>query len=144
MPSDRHLLAECVELAARYFYFETMQNPPAPPNGAQFAYSLAADGYRVVPAGFMKGTNQFDSSLTAGNVISMWSPSDLTGHVAVVTKVSVSGGNGTIYVMDENASAHPLPGDWGNDVITVTNNKMSYYGLYNQFQWTTTNLPGSG
>jgi surface antigen len=66
----------------------------------------------------------------------MWSSSDQVGHVAVVTSVNVSGGNGTITVMDENASAG------GTDTITVSGGQMSYGG-YPDFQWTT-NLPGSG
>ena len=61
----------------------------------------------------------------------------------MVTHVSVSGGNGTIDVIDENASAKPLPDGMGNDTITVSGGLMSYEGLYYFFQWTT-NLPGSG
>ena len=133
---------QCVELAARYYYFETTQAPPHPATGALFASSLSSS-YNVYPPGSMVGTARYQSSLTAGNIISMWSNSDTTGHVAVVTHVSVSGGKGTIDVIDENASAKPLPDGMGNDTITVSGGLMSYEGLYNFFQWTT-NLPGSG
>ena len=131
---------QCVELAARYFYFETTQAPPHPASGALFASSLSGYGYKVYPAGSMNGTNKFQSSLTAGNIISMWSKSDTTGHVAVVTSVNVTGGNGTITLMDENAAAG------GTDTMTVSNGTTSYAtaaGGYDEFQWTT-NLHGSG
>ena len=142
---------QCVELAARYFYFETTQDPPHPAYGSQFANELggSAYGYNVYPAHSTgtsdnAGTSSFNPSLTAGNIISMWSKSDATGHVAVVTKVNVTksaaGWNGTITLIDENASAN------GTDKITVKDGSMSYAtaaGDYDEFQWTT-NLPGSG
>jgi surface antigen len=129
---------QCVELAARYFYYMSGQVPPLVQNASDYAYYLGADyGYRVYPAGLTGGTSTFQNSLTPGNVISMWSASDQVGHVAVVTSVNVTGGNGTITVMDENASAT------GADTITVSGGAMSYQGIYPDFQWTT-NLPGSG
>jgi hypothetical protein len=138
---------QCVELVARYFYFQTAQNPPHPAYGSQFANELGGPsyGYNVVPAystakSDNAGTNTFQNSITPGNIISMWSASDSTGHVAVVTRVNVTGGTGTITVMDENALAT------GTYTITVSNGKMLYplkVGGYNEFQWTT-NLPGSG
>jgi surface antigen len=129
---------QCVELAARYFYYVTGQHPPLVQDASDYAYYLAADGgYGVYPTGLTGGTNTFQSSLTPGNIISMWSASDQVGHVAVVTKVNVTGGKGTIKVMDENAAAS------GTDAITVSGGKMSYEGIYPDFQWTT-NLPGSG
>lgn len=59
----------------------------------------------------------------------MWSSTGV--HVAVVTAVNVTDGNGTIDVIDENASST------GHDTITVTNGQMSYEGIYSNFQWTT-------
>jgi surface antigen len=128
---------QCVELAARYFYYVSGHVPPLVQDASDYAYYLGADyGYGVYPAGITGGTSTFQSSLTPGNVISMWSGSDQVGHVAVVTNVNVTGGNGTITVMDENASAN------GTDTITVSGGTMSYEGIYPDFQWTT-NLPGS-
>jgi hypothetical protein len=150
---------QCVELAARYFYFETTQNPPAPPVGAQFVYKLgsAGYGYNVYPSGvsvsrsgiITGGTSTYQPSLTAGQIISMWSASNQTGHVAVVTLVDVKNGKGTIYLLEENGSTHLLKGPGngplvGNDEIIVDGGTMKYYlnnGYYDQFQWTT-NLPG--
>lgn len=126
---------QCVELAARYFYYVTRQNPPLPQNGSEFAYQLGtAYGYNVYPAGQDEPANAFQSSLSAGQIISMWSSSDPVGHVAVVTAVNVRDGNGTITVMGENGSAS------GTDTITVSSGQMSYEGIYNHFQWTT-NIP---
>jgi len=125
---------QCVELAARYFYYVTGQTPPLG-NGDAYAYNIGAEyGYNVYPAGYYGVTSTFQSSLTPGQIISMWSSSDETGHVAVVTAVNVTNGNGTITVMDENASAS------GTDTITVSGGTMSYEGIYPDFQWTT-NLP---
>ena len=61
----------------------------------------------------------------------MWSGSDPVGHVAVVSSVQVSNGNGTIVVADENAKAN------GTDSINVTNGQMAggQAGQYNEFQW---------
>jgi hypothetical protein len=131
---------QCVELTARYFYFETTQIPPASSTGSAVVRDLGSKyGYGVYPA--TGGTSTFQSSLKAGNIISMWSSSNQTGHVAVVTQVNVSGGNGTVWLMDENASAY-TPANPGNSKITVTNGQMSYGKLYSKFQWTT-NLPGT-
>jgi hypothetical protein len=146
---------QCVELAARYFYFETTQDPPASPNGREFVATLHKwyPSYSVTDGA---GTSTFSSSLTAGNIISMWSSNaryDPTGngHVAVVTLVDVKNGNGTIYLMEENGSTHLIKGPGngpvvGNAEITVTGGHMKYnlnYGYYDQFQWTM-DLPGSG
>jgi surface antigen len=126
---------QCVELAARYFYYLTGQIPPLVEDASDYAYYLGDDyGYNVYPAGLYGVTGAFAGSLTPGQVISMWSASDEVGHVAVVTGVNVTAGNGTVTVMDENASAS------GTDTITVTNGQMSYEGIYPDFQWTT-NLP---
>jgi hypothetical protein len=136
---------QCVELAARYFYFETTQDPPHPQLASDFAYdlSLAPYNYQVYPGGSLGETSTFNSSLTAGNIISMWSADDSTGHVGVVTGFDYTQ-NGTlsgINVMDENG------GGTGSDTITVYPNGTMYYAVtatsgYNEFQWTT-NLPGS-
>jgi len=125
---------QCVELAARYLYYITGKTPPLVPDASDYAYYIGADdGYQVYPPGIAGGTGTFYTSITPGQVISMWSSSDPVGHVAVVTAVNVSGGNGTITVMDENASAS------GTDTITVSNGTMTY-GHYPNFQWTT-NIP---
>jgi CHAP domain len=130
---------QCVELAARYFYFVTGKKPPTPPRGSDFAYSLNSQyGYNVYPAGSRSGTSTFRSSITRGNIISMWSSGDPTGHVGVVISVNVTNGTGSIEIMDENGSGK------GTDWISVQNGVMSYGyapGLfYNNFQWTT-NMP---
>jgi surface antigen len=126
---------QCVELAARYFYVRTGKAPPLVQDASDFAYYLGADdGYNVYPSGLTGVTSTYQSSLAPGQIVSMWSSSDEVGHVAVVTAVNVSNGNGTITVMDENAAAS------GTDTITVTNGTMNYEGIYPYFQWTT-NLP---
>jgi surface antigen len=58
------------------------------------------------------------------------------GHVGVVTAVSVSNGNGTITIMDENASAT------GEDTITVSGGKFTTtsVGTFADYAWTK-NLP---
>jgi hypothetical protein len=125
---------QCVELAARYFYYVTGQTP-ASANGGGYAWALyqAHPQYGISPGGANGGVSTYESTLVAGDIISMWSSSDLTGHVAIVTGVFLDGGTGTIRVVDENASAS------GSDAITVTNGKMSFNGL-NDFQWVY-NLP---
>lgn len=132
---------QCVELAARYFYFHTNRYPPANPvvgQGRVFAYQLNHQyGYNVYPAGAGKGTSTFQNSITPGNIISMWSSSNPSGdgHVAVVMKIikNTSGTVTGVLVMDENTNGK------GQDTITVNGGQMSLLG-YNRFQWTT-NLP---
>lgn len=128
---------QCVELAARYFYYVTNQIPPTPAAGSGFAAAVAAGyGYGVSPAS--GGAGAFASSIKAGNIISMWGPADAVGHVGVITSVNVINGNGTITIMDENGSGS------GTDTIAVNNGTMSYQyasnASYTSFQWTT-NLP---
>ncbi len=124
---------QCVELAARYFYYVTGL-APADANGGSYAWALykAHPQFGISPGGATGGVSTYESTLVPGDIISMWSSSDLTGHVAIVTSVSLN--TGKIYVIDENASAH------GTDAITVSaSGKMSFDGL-NEFQWVY-NLP---
>jgi hypothetical protein len=126
---------QCVELAARYFYYVTGHNPPGA-NGGGYAWAVykAYPQYGISPGGANGGVSSYQNTLVAGDIISMWSSGNQTGHVAVVTSVSLnSAQTGKIYVIDENASAT------GSDAITVTNGKMSFNGL-NDFQWVY-NLP---
>jgi hypothetical protein len=130
---------QCVELAARYFYYVTGKTPPTPAAGSAFASSLKSQyGYNVYPASAGSGTSTFQSSITKGNIISMWSAGDPIGHVGVVISVNVTNGTGSIEIMDENGSGT------GTDWINVQNGIMSYgYApnqSYNYFQWTT-NMP---
>jgi hypothetical protein len=132
---------QCVELVARYFYFQTTlipDNPKIPPSGAAFVSTEHHNYPQITISG---ATDTFQNSITPGNIISMWSASDSVGHVAVVTGIVKSDGIVTgIRVMDENALRS------GIYTITVTNGKMLYplkSGGYNEFQWTK-NLPGSG
>jgi hypothetical protein len=122
---------QCVELAARYFYYVTGHNPPPGANGGAYAWAIykAYPQYGISPGGASGGVTSYQSTLAAGDIISMWSSADPTGHVAIVTSTSLnSAGTGKIYVMDENANAS------GTDSITVTNGRMSFNGL-NEFQW---------
>ena len=122
---------QCVELAARYLYFITGKKPPLVPRASDYAYYIGADdGFQVYPGGLTGGTTKYQASLTPGQVISMWSASDQIGHVAVVTAVNVTNGNGTITVTDENANGT------GSGTIKVSGGTMSYGG-YPNFQWTT-------
>jgi len=123
---------QCVEYADRYFYYVTGQVPPFPAQGiaANVAYSLTQTypQYSLSPGGAAGGSDTFDWTIIPGDIISMWSAGDLVGHVGVVTAVSVSGGNGTITIADENAAAD------GSDTITVTNGAMQS-GYFDDFQW---------
>ena len=126
---------QCVELAARYFYYVTGHAPPGA-NGGAYAWAVykAYPQYGISPGGATGGVSTYENTLVPDDIISMWSSSDLTGHVAVVTSVSLNSAHtGKIYVIDENASGS------GTDAITVTNGKMSFDGL-NEFQWVY-NLP---
>jgi hypothetical protein len=126
---------QCVELAARYFDYVTGHNPPGA-NGGGYAWAVykAYPQYGISPGGANGGVSSYQNTLVAGDIISMWSSSNLTGHVAIVTSVALnSAQTGKIYLIDENAGAT------GSDAITVTNGKMSFYGL-NDFQWVY-NLP---
>ena len=126
---------QCAELTARYFYYLTGQTPPMVLDASEFAYSLKTNyGYDVYPAGQDETTSTFQNSLAPGQIISMRSSSDQVGHVAVVTTVNVTAGNGSITVIGENGSAG------GIDTIRVSGRQMSYEGIYNDFQWTT-NMP---
>jgi CHAP domain len=127
---------QCVELAARYFYYVTGNKPPSASNGGDYAWAVysAYSKYGISPGGASGGVDSYQSTLVPGDIISMWSPSDPTGHVGVVTSVSLNSAlTGTIRVIDENASAN------GSDVIKVTNGAMTFNGL-NEFQWVY-NLP---
>jgi hypothetical protein len=131
---------QCYELAARYVYYETGNVPPATTPARGYASDQAytygtAFNYGVYPAGATGGTGTFQSSLTVGQIVSMWSSSDQVGHVGIVINVQVSNGTGSITIMDENASST------GIDTITVSSGRMSIFG-FTTFQWTT-NFPGT-
>ena len=127
---------QCVELAARYLFYTTGHVPPVVQDASDYAYYIGKDyGYNVFPAGLTGVTHTYNASLSRGQVVSMWSSSDEVGHVGVVTSVSVTNGNGTITIMDENGSSA------GSDKINVSGGSMSLDG-YPDFQWTT-NLPYS-
>jgi surface antigen len=127
---------QCVEYAERYFYYLTGQPGPVPGGGGDASYFAettqhAYPQYGLYPPGGYQGTGTFNNTITPGTIISMWSGSDPVGHVAVVSSVQVSNGNGTIVVADENAKAN------GTDSINVTNGQMAggQAGQYNEFQW---------
>ena len=124
---------QCYELAARYFYYATGYTPPVDPRASNLAWDIhnGHSQFPVFPAGATGATSTYSSSLVQGAIISMWSASDLTGHVGVVTKVSLTNNSGLIYVMDENSATS------GTDKITVTNGQMNFENLYNKFQWVT-------
>jgi len=127
---------QCVELAARYFLFETTLEPPQP----QYAKDFVADLHSEYPQYMVSGnTDTFSSALTQGQIISMGDGMNDTsaGHVGVVTAVSVnSEGNGTITIMDENASAT------AEDTITVSGGELTTttVGTFAVYDWTE-NLP---
>jgi len=126
---------QCVELAARYFYYVTGSKPPLA-NGGAYAWAVhsAYSKYGISPGGANGGVSSYQSTLVPGDIISMWNSSDEVGHVAVVISVSLnSSQTGTIGVIDENSGAS------GSDAITVKNGVMKFDGL-NEFQWTY-NLP---
>jgi CHAP domain len=132
---------QCVELAERYFYWVTGR-AGAFANGSDLAEVLYYDyrskihGLGLYPNVRLGGTSTYQSTLQAGDIISLWSNSDdVVGHVGVVIGVKLhrgSGGKPTGYikVMDENASAS------GVDFIEVTNGSMWFpNGSYPYFQW---------
>ena len=130
---------QCVELAARYLYFQTTlipNNSKTPPTGTAFVSTEHQNYSQIAISGV---TDTFQNSITPGNIISMWSRSDPTGdgHVGVIMGFQYTSGNLTgINIMDENANGS------GTSTIKVSGGTMSFDG-YNEFQWTT-NLPGSG
>ena len=73
-----------------------------------------------------------------GDVISMSQNGAAPGHVAVVTAVDAPMGNGTITVMEQNASRN------GSNVIAVRNWALSYHGLFNTYTWTVQERRASG
>jgi hypothetical protein len=125
---------QCVEVAARYFYYVTGDRPPIKGYGSDYAWVLqqAYPQFHLAPAGEYGGTNRYSSTITPGAIISMWSSSDsVPGHIAVVTSVSVnSSGNGSIGLLEENASGN------GAGSISVSNGVMSFgNGYFTTFQW---------
>jgi hypothetical protein len=126
---------QCVELAARYFWFDTTRKPPHPLHAKDFVAALHSEYPQYAVTG---NTDTFSSSLKPGQIISMGDGTNdsADGHVGVVTAVSVSNGKGTITMMDENASAT------GKDTITVSGGKFTNtsVGAFAVYAWTT-NLP---
>jgi hypothetical protein len=129
---------QCVELASRWLYADTGLKPPMVDYGKNVAktYHATYPQFTAYPAS--GGTATFSSSIRAGDIISMWGApgTEPAGHVAVVTGVNVTGGNGTISLLEENGSAT------GYAQINVTSGQMSYgspksYYYYTSFQWIT-------
>jgi hypothetical protein len=131
---------QCVELAARYFYFQTTlipDNPTTPPTGTKF---VATENKNYPQVTISSVTDTFQNSITLGNIISMWSSSDPTGegHVGVVIGFQYTNGKlSGINIMDENANGT------GTSTINVSAGGTMSFDGYNRYQWTT-NLPGSG
>lgn len=128
---------QCTELSARWFYIDTGLRPPLADDGRDAASDYGNKQFTV-----SKATSTFDPSIHAGDIISMWGGkgTDPFGHVAVVTSVNVTGGAGTISVIEENGATN------GNNHITVKiihkKSQMSYgssgsYYYYTTFQWIT-------
>lgn len=122
---------QCVELAARYFWFETTLKPPHPLHAKDFVAAL----HSMYPQYTVTGnTNTFSSSLKPGQIISIGDgkTDSADGHVGVVTAVPVSNGNGTITMMNENASAT------GKDTITVSGGRFTNtsVGSFAVYAWT--------
>lgn len=126
---------QCVELAARYFWFETALKPPHPLHAKDFVAALHSQYPQYAVTG---NTDIFSSSLKPGQIVSMGDgkTDSADGHVGVVTAVSVRNGNGTITIMNENASAT------GRDTITVSGGKFTKtsVGTFAVYAWTK-NLP---
>jgi hypothetical protein len=94
----------------------------------------------LLPKGVPGGTKDYQPSLHVGDIISMWSSGDPTGHVAVVKQVDVTKGangkyTGTIKIVNENAQG-------GVTTLTVSTNVMWYRHEFTTFQWLT-GLPTS-
>jgi hypothetical protein len=126
---------QCVELAARYLWFETGLTPPHPLHAKGFVAALHSEYPQYAVTG---NTDTFSTSLKPGQIISMGDGTNdsADGHVGVVTAVSVSNGNGTITMMDENA------GGTGKDTITVSGGRFTTtsVGVFAVYAWTE-NLP---
>ncbi len=128
---------QCVELAARYFYFQTTLIPDGrytPGTGADFVATEHQNYSQITISGV---TDTFQNSITPGNIISMWSRSDPTGegHVGVVMGFQYTNGNiSGINIMDENANGT------GTSTIKVSARGAMSFDGYNRYQWTT-NLP---
>ena len=121
----------CVELAARYLFATTGINPPEVPSGYEVASKYASAAGKLNYDFPLSGwTSAYSTTIAPGDIISMQGPGDPNGHVAVVTTVSVGGGNGEIHLLDENDPQSP------NAVITVSGGKMTFdKGFYTSFQW---------
>ena len=121
----------CVELAARYLYATTTINPPEVPSAYKVASAYASAAKKLNYNFPLSGwTSAYSTSIAPGDIISMQGPGNSNGHVAVVTGVSVSGGQGEIHLLDENDPKSP------NAVINVSGGKMTFdNGYYTSFQW---------
>lgn len=136
---------QCTEFASRYFAAVTGRSAPLAATGAQWV----AHVHKTLPRyglGGGNGTGAFAPSIVPGVIISMRGGpyADPLGHVAVVTAVSVTHGNGSITVVGEN--------DAGFSTIQVVNGTMSYGSssdlngryYYTSFQWLTGLPRGNG
>lgn len=135
---------QCIEYAERYFYAITGK-PPAQVsghlgNGRDIAENIGKVYGRYYHVS--KATKNYASTLVAGDIISMWGGpgTDPAGHVAVVTKVSLDHGTGSIYLIDENGASP------ASSFIRVKNGVMTYGSkkpyYYTVFQWVY-GLPGT-
>ena len=133
---------QCTEYAARYFYAMTGKPAPLAPTGAQTATKFSSSKYKLHGGSYAKGgTKKFNASLVPGAIISMWGSSGTDrsiGHVAVVTKVNVTRGKGTIQTIEENYGNGQ--GHFGK--ITVSGGKMTAASPssakgYKNFNWIT-------
>lgn len=145
---------QCVEYADRYFYYltgnGTFPYDPGSDTAEALYYKFHAKNpdLGLVPPGALGATSRFRPTLVKGDIISMWRSipgdgwgADTTGHVAVVTKVSVTKRangkySGQITMINQNAQG-------GITRLSVATDVLSYgHGEFVSFQWLT-GLPTS-
>jgi hypothetical protein len=100
---------ECVELSMRYLYLAYAVNP------------YSANGNQVVAnysgSALTKVTNGSGQAPVPGDVIS-FNDANAAGHTALVASSSVSNGNGTIYVLQQNFGGNGYGNS--NDLMPMT------------------------
>ena len=125
---------QCTELAARWFYIDTGLTPKLVNYGENVASEYNGKYKQFT---LSKATSTFGTSIQAGDIISMWGGkgTDPYGHVAVVTGVHVTGGTGTISVIEENGSSD---GSNNHSTSPTTRCPMAppvLTTIYTKFQW---------
>ena len=135
---------QCVELAYRFMYVTYEEGYQTVGDGTKIAADGGTNGADFVDAAHNAyGTPDEPAGTTllpvAGDIVSYGPPNGGSGHVMVVTNVSVSGGTGTITVMEEN---------WAGDSSQPTSDSGDNGGYntinVNNWVWSEQHLSSAG